>query len=828
MPTVPAAPLSVTSKHTIDDLQPALHAQKDPISPAATARKDLPSTDTLSRDTQAPNPPVNGSSHRSDAPPASDVLPASLFEQPHSLTQTVSPSPTETLLPVESASQLSIPQVAIIAPSPTVEKTLSSLGQAVDLASVDDAANVSPPTEEDAWGIDEVAPASAPPSPRNPSSVAKHNALGSPASPSPIAEPPIPAGEPVVEDKSQLAAEPVSQTAVETTAEKPIKMEDDIADDWGIDEPAGDAWGLDDDISELPAPAVHAATSSADIGDATVPDSRLLPSAANIAASPAGLKTSPAPFVDDMPQVKIEEEEYDLHSRDQYNLTAAVEALRVKSEETDPAVQWQTQVTEHVPVQTNDAQQLSLAEQTGESASAKADCFTDEYVPSHEALETNQAQQFSNDAGHASPVPGAYAPLQAQAISLHDQPAATQPLFGCPDASHAASFAPEHASAEHVHSHEYAEPRQAGSNDDALMLWEARYEYSQPTLDNAYQPQLQSTEQLGIEAQRQPSSDPFSYAEAADHPQSAQYQYYGQPQWADIRQNDLDDASRSAPNQEVLVNGHADSQAGNLDAYGPPPSTHPSVQLNTHEPVLDNGATPVSQSTYDPYGQAKAIPPAMRALDPAYAMHARQPAQGFAEYAAAPLQATYPGVDYAVTTPKPFVSSTYAAEQADSRPTMQQNAHSDARPAVPIAKFGFNGVLLTHFPSTDSHFASESYASPYGSGAMASSRACIKVQKVSELLPSETSLLEAFPGPLYLDPSTSTASAKQKKRRDVQAWLDSRIEQLELGSTYYNQSSDQYARESQDRTLLLRLIKLQLDNNGKLVDRWVQLRFIYD
>ena len=159
---------------------------------------------------------------------------------------------------------------------------------------------------------------------------------------------------------------------------------------------------------------------------------------------------------------------------------------------------------------------------------------------------------------------------------------------------------------------------------------------------------------------------------------------------------------------------------------------------------------------------------------------------------------------------------------------MQQNAHSDARPAVPIAKFGFNGVLLTHFPSIDSHFASESYASPYGSGAMASSRACIKVQKVSELLPSETSLLEAFPGPLYLDPSTSTASAKQKKRRDVQAWLDSRIEQLELGSTYYNQSSDQYARESQDRTLLLRLIKLQLDNNGKLVDRWVQLRFIYD
>lgn len=180
--------------------------------------------------------------------------------------------------------------------------------------------------------------------------------------------------------------------------------------------------------------------------------------------------------------------------------------------------------------------------------------------------------------------------------------------------------------------------------------------------------------------------------------------------------------------------------------------------------------------------------------------HSDSPAHGF--------QAVYD--PYSVPTePTP-------TKQVSDAGLPRRLADDSQRPAIPVAKFTFNGKLMTCFPQSSSQ--TSTYGAPYSEAS--SSSAAVKLQRISELLPNDASLLEAFPGPLYQDQSASSASAKTKKRRDVLAWLDSRVEEANLTVNYIGAGGDTAQRyEAEGKAVLLRVIKALLENDGRLHGR---------
>lgn len=146
------------------------------------------------------------------------------------------------------------------------------------------------------------------------------------------------------------------------------------------------------------------------------------------------------------------------------------------------------------------------------------------------------------------------------------------------------------------------------------------------------------------------------------------------------------------------------------------------------------------------------------------------------------------------------------------------------RPAVPIASFGFNGKLVTFFPSSAAP-ATASYGMMYEDP---SSGSTIKIQKLSEILPTALSGFDSFPGPLFMDTGATSASGKAKKKKDILAWLHARIEESQQERNYLGVSASDTAKAQADqKTVVLQLLKILLENDGKLtgtlqVDQLVQ------
>lgn len=146
------------------------------------------------------------------------------------------------------------------------------------------------------------------------------------------------------------------------------------------------------------------------------------------------------------------------------------------------------------------------------------------------------------------------------------------------------------------------------------------------------------------------------------------------------------------------------------------------------------------------------------------------------------------------------------------------------RPAVPIASFGFNGKLVTFFPNSNLS-ATASYGMMYD---QASSSATIKIRKLAEFVPGDASGVEAFPGPLFMDSGATSASGKAKKKKELLAWLNARIEDSQKERSYLGATSSEEMRAQADqKTVVLQLIKILLDHDGKLtgtpqIDQLVQ------
>lgn len=148
------------------------------------------------------------------------------------------------------------------------------------------------------------------------------------------------------------------------------------------------------------------------------------------------------------------------------------------------------------------------------------------------------------------------------------------------------------------------------------------------------------------------------------------------------------------------------------------------------------------------------------------------------------------------------------------------NGHvsSDAtRPPIPVATFGFNGRLVTFFPLHAESSTSAAYASPYGKP-NSTGPLNVTIRKLSDLLTTDATALEAFPGPLFMDQGTTSAAGKAKKKKETLAWLDERIKEAEKESSYVSSvADDPRKRDADEKGLLHKLIRIMLDNDGKLV-----------
>jgi hypothetical protein len=171
------------------------------------------------------------------------------------------------------------------------------------------------------------------------------------------------------------------------------------------------------------------------------------------------------------------------------------------------------------------------------------------------------------------------------------------------------------------------------------------------------------------------------------------------------------------------------------------------------------------------------------------------------------LQFTDPYADvqdpYAPTAKSeyPNVSVSYSAHPGD--------LDSALRPPYPIATFAFGGKLVTSFPTSSSSRG----MSPYGGAFGGPSSPIVTIHRIADLVPDTR--LKSFPGPLFCDGSGKAGAAK--KRKEVTTWLSDWIDELYKGKGYRKATgADGEARETEDRAVLIGIVKALVENDGKM------------
>ncbi|KAH9817670.1 Sec23-binding domain of Sec16-domain-containing protein [Melampsora americana] len=146
---------------------------------------------------------------------------------------------------------------------------------------------------------------------------------------------------------------------------------------------------------------------------------------------------------------------------------------------------------------------------------------------------------------------------------------------------------------------------------------------------------------------------------------------------------------------------------------------------------------------------------------------------------------------------------------------------------IPLASFGFGGKLLVVFPSGGQapSFTSAGYEDPYTSAAKASTGTTLQIHQLSQVIPSIE--LQAFPGPLFMEGGSKSSVVKKKK--EITQWLDERLDETEKECGYLQSNTKTLntdagaleahalkAEQVQDKLLVLKLLKIMIENEGKL------------
>lgn len=147
------------------------------------------------------------------------------------------------------------------------------------------------------------------------------------------------------------------------------------------------------------------------------------------------------------------------------------------------------------------------------------------------------------------------------------------------------------------------------------------------------------------------------------------------------------------------------------------------------------------------------------------------------------------------------------------------------RRTAPVVSFGFGGRMVLVFPQSGQPSYGIDAANPYGTTAATqaqSTPSTVHVRKLDELVPSVHDGAP-FPGPIFLDGGKSNAN---KKRKEALAWVSQRIGELEQEVSYARGAAptgfgSEHAAERrakvESRLLLVKLIKVMLENEGKIV-----------
>ncbi|KAL0946874.1 hypothetical protein HGRIS_013040 [Hohenbuehelia grisea] len=255
-------------------------------------------------------------------------------------------------------------------------------------------------------------------------------------------------------------------------------------------------------------------------------------------------------------------------------------------------------------------------------------------------------------------------------------------------------------------------------------------------------------------------------------------------------------------------------------AYAPPPSKHGGVPPpnDMHSRTVSNGSmySTTSSATSDPYAPTS---------------NNRQP--GGADYGAYPSQTSYPATNEASPygyVPTQTSQAVPAAQEISVKPTMGAYAPSPSlmgsndplgrtSARAPVICFGFGGKLVTCF-----HGAA-SMTSGFDVALSTRNSTNVDIRTMTNIIPKSAldTSSAVFPGPLFSDPGSATASSlvrtsatqtKNKKSQVIQ-YLDERIEEVSRSLGYVHQGSVDGRRE-EGKLVLVKLLKIMVENDGRI------------
>ncbi|GAA6008207.1 hypothetical protein JCM11491_001929 [Sporobolomyces phaffii] len=284
-------------------------------------------------------------------------------------------------------------------------------------------------------------------------------------------------------------------------------------------------------------------------------------------------------------------------------------------------------------------------------------------------------------------------------------------------------------------------------------------------------------------------------------PQSGQsfpHDPYGPRQPYEDDEREEDSATPSVPQQATF-----DSRAG-------PPSPRKHLQQRQqpaqgrsaiHEPARASAASPAGYSPYAPTSQPS------------------QHNESYGAYSAQQDQQPYD--PYGATRHEPMSQDMYENNASSE----VANLELDRRTA-PLVSFGFGGRMLLVFPDGGSRFGSSSNfdpSNPYSVNppeTQQSTPSTVHIRKLADILPPPVDA--PFPGPIFLDGGKANSG---KKRKDAIAWLGKRISELQAEVSHApsrslsvpGQERSPEERELETRLLLVQLVKVFIENDGKLV-----------
>ena len=251
----------------------------------------------------------------------------------------------------------------------------------------------------------------------------------------------------------------------------------------------------------------------------------------------------------------------------------------------------------------------------------------------------------------------------------------------------------------------------------------------------------------------------------------------------------------------------------NAGRYAPPPPPAQKPSLNIDPP------TSGSYSHYQP--------PTETFVPPRHEPSSLAPPPPSSAYSSSPSQ---PSI-YSLPVPQASASHEVSPIQRSVyAPSPSQSAADDPRTTtrIPIFNFGFGGKVVTCFQSRTDMNAGFDIALAGRPSDIISIRSVKSIAAESVFEPS----LAEFPGPLFtgnilptigLGRATGTqSSAVKTKKAAILKYINERADELERGLGYLSSTKDEAERRSTEgRVVLLRLLIVMIDNDGKLSGTYV-------